>query len=86
MVENTERDEEPKIKGIHREKLAFSDAVVNNYHRRELYVEEGATTCNLRQDIISLEDFLKLILICIRTERINSVLGLVSQKKKFKRI
>ena len=35
MVENTESVEVPKIKGIHREKLAFNDAVVNNYHRRE---------------------------------------------------
>ena len=60
MVENTERDEVPKIKGIHREKLVFSDAVVNNYHRRELYIERGGTTCNLIQDIIiiSLEDLL----------------------------
>ena len=58
MIENTKRDEAPKIKGIHREKLAFSDTVVNNYHRKELYVERGGTTCNLRQDIISLEDLL----------------------------
>ena len=57
MVENTARDEAPKIKGIHREKL--SNAVVNKYHRRELYVEGGGA--HLRQEIISLENLLNTL-------------------------
>ena len=59
MVENAESDEVPTIKGKHREKLEFSDAVVNNYHRKELYVERGGA--NLRQKIIPLENLLNML-------------------------